>query len=469
MKHMTLKTSAAAFCCAALLLSACAPAKTPAPAAIEDTPTPTVEVTAAPEYLEIPAAALSEKAEDTVSDRINAMLPVLDSLTRTMGIADDSRYAPDDADFVWGALYLIGENFPAADARITVDGDAITVPKAVMESFAATAFAGLSALPELPASMAEAMVYDASLDAYRLAPSDSGAAEIKLERWYSLRDGSAVAVTGLYNVDEYMGSLRFMLEKSDGAFPYAVTAAYPDSGASPTFMPLPIPAESSFDLDGDGANDEIAFSAGSEDSLEMTLKLASGETFTETYEYFYNPTAHVGDALKSDGTYELYVCGDTGSDDYETCIYRVKDGALEKTQIYGTVLGLDGNGTALADTAVDVLGTYGGLVNFKLAGDEFRFDVSSEYTVAQYDFDTRPLVTKKDGLTAADVATEEALTLPAGTKLLLLGTDCESYARLEREDGSEVLLALSRNSEYWGYRVGGEDESEWFEELLYAG
>lgn len=459
----------------AAALYACAPA-IEAPSA--DTPVPAVEVTSAPEFLEIPADAapspLPAPAESsgTVYEKLTAMLPVLDSLTRTMGIESETAYSADDADLVWGYLYLMGANFAHTNPLITFDGDTAIVPKNVMEAFAKAGFAALSELPAQTDYIRQGAAYDESAASYRIAPSDMGAAEVVLERWASREDGSVLAVMGLFNVDERMGGLRFTLVPNADAnpvYPYSVQNVCSDLGNSLRFSPLSLAYEHEADLDSDGAMDVISFAVDGDDNVTLNIRLAGGKTFTENCSYLYNASAHLGDTIEGDGKTELYLCGDVGSDDYVTNVFRVENGELRKTELYGSVVGLSGDGDVLLSAVTNVLGTYGSVRNYRLDGAAFTFAPSSASAISLYDGEVRALTLEIDGLAAAD-ASGAAVSLPAGTKILLLGTDENSYVRVELADGRQVRLPLRENTDSWGWYLCDVPETDCFtEDLMYAG
>lgn len=164
-----------------------------------------------------------------------AMMPILDSIVRTMGIGGDTPYDPQDAAFFWSVLYQMGKNWGSAahpQVKQAEDGTTI-VPRRVMEAFAAAAFLDSDGLPPLPQSLAQSLAYDEGQDAYRLAPADIGATETRLEEVFTGPDGSMTARVSL-NVgpDELLGMLDFQLApnphaEGDGGplYPYSVYGA----------------------------------------------------------------------------------------------------------------------------------------------------------------------------------------------------------------------------------------------------
>ncbi|MFR1265135.1 MAG: hypothetical protein ACLSES_06340, partial [Christensenellales bacterium] len=188
---------------------------------------------------------------------------------------------------------------------------------------------------------------------------------------------------------------------------------------------------------------------------------------------------HVGDTVVGDGYTELYVTGDAASDDYVTFVYRVHNGELKKAFITGTVQSVYGNGGVSVETTIDILGTHGATCDFMLStgdsGDDFAFVRSSDYTVVYPNFseawDYSALKLSRDGLklTMGDGSTAEG---KKGEKFLIMGTDMQSYADLMAEDGTTSKITIQASEDEYDYltwKIDGIPESEWFEELAYAG
>lgn len=60
-------------------------------------------------------------------------------------------------------------------------------------------------------------------------------------------------------------------------------------------------------------------------------------------------------------------------------------------------------------------------------------------------------------------------TLPAGTHFTILGTDGETYVRMELDDGRQCRLHVEPKADGWGHTLDGVDENECFEFIPYAG
>ena len=100
---------------------------------------------------------------------------------------------------------------------------------------------------------------------------------------------------------------------------------------------------------------------------------------------------------------------------------------------------------------------------------------SSDYTVVYPNFseawDYSALKLSRDGLKLklGDGSTAEG---KKGEKFLIMGTDMQSYADLMAEDGTTSKITIQASEDEYDYltwKIDGVPESEWFEELAYAG
>lgn len=210
----------------------------------------------------------------------------------------------------------------------------------------------------------------------------------------------------------------------------------------------------------------VSVEIGDEDACSVIVDYQNDDL-----QYFYNVKSYVADIDDRDGYTELIVTGDSGSDDYDTRIYRVVNGLLQQVTLYGCALGGDGKGTLLLDGAVDVLGTYGAQYEYTAATETLNFARSSVYTRVRSDDDWEylSLTVKKDGLPVRSADGASELTLPAGTKLLMIMTDGESEAALMDEADSCYRVSVERNEAEWGWLIGGISENEWFDYVPYSG
>ena len=463
----------------ALLLCACTPGEGVAarPTAAQEEPSVPMRTpgeTVAPEAPAAPddsAVAQTVPAEQTIS----AMLPVVDSLSRALGIEGEPAYAPDDAECFWTTLYLMSVNFGYAHPLIRQESDVTIGPRKVMQEFAGAAFFDCRGLPDIPASLAQSVVYDEALDAYRLAPSDMGESTVQIDRFTLEPDGGAVVYAGLSLGDEPIGELRFVLTANPNAkdtagtqYPYSVAAAERLQTHGTVWRKLPA-SGGQVDLDGDGVLETVELVAREDDSAELTVR-SGGAAYTDAFEFFYNPRLFWADTRAGDGNAELYFCGDIGSDDYQTYVYRMVDGQVQRTELWGYVEYTDGQGRVRMETWIDVLGTWGAACWYALS-DGFTFARASDYAIYQYPGmrGDRGLILARGGLPAVPAREGGISELPVAARLLPIETDCSSYVVCELDSGEPVRIELALMEETWEWYIDGVPESDWFAELLYAG
>lgn len=178
----------------------------------------------------LPLGALAE-AQDP---KLEAMMPILDSLVRTMGIEGEVAYAPKDPEFFWTTLYLMGVNWGHTHPLVEQQEDgSVRVRRPVMQEFASAAFLEYDDLLEVPAGLAESVKYLEEWDAYELSPSDIGDTVTRLDGVVGNEDGSVTATVTLYGGEgEKLGSIRFSLVAnpyaqgiSEPTYLYTVSAA----------------------------------------------------------------------------------------------------------------------------------------------------------------------------------------------------------------------------------------------------
>ncbi len=400
------------------------------------------------------------------------MLPVLDSLVRALGIEGESAYAPDNAEFFWTTLYLTGVNWGHTHPLARQEDGAAVVPAQTMQEFAGAAFFDCSPpLPAIPESLAQSVFYDEALGAYRLAPSDMGETTVRIDRYTLEPGGGAVVYAGLYAGDGQLGQLRFVLADNPvtGArYPYGVTAAENPRVHEAAWRQLP-EGGGQMDLDGDGAPETVELAVRQYDAAELTVR-CGGTTYTDTFDYFYNPQLFFADTRTGDGGVELYLCGDMASEDYVTYVYRIVDGQVQKTSLWGHVEYADGQGRVRMETWIDVLGSWSAACWYALS-DGFTFERASDYAVYQYPGmrGDRGLIIGRAGLPAVTAEEGEPAELAASTRLLPVATDCLSYVVCELDSGETVRIEVTPMEDVWEWRIGGVPETDWFGEVLYSG
>lgn len=149
-----------------------------------------------------PALAGGATSSDalTQDDKLEQMLPALDSIARAMGIDGTEGYAPRDAEFFWTVIYLMGQNWGYAHPlyeTVEIDGQpTVSLPRRAVQEMATAAFFDYDDLPELVDT--PAITYDELHDSYVFAPSDMGDTYTEIESSYEPGNGNVVLVLGFY-------------------------------------------------------------------------------------------------------------------------------------------------------------------------------------------------------------------------------------------------------------------------------
>ena len=153
-------------------------------------------------YAETATSTPEPLVVETTEQKLERMLPVLDSFARNMGVDGTIVYDAASPEFVWTQLYLTGVNWFADSLPVTVKDDEILVPGMLLREFAIGSFYGLIELPPLTGWQDEAspiVTYDEATDTYALAGSDMAQTYIVIERYATLADGDLSVGFGLYD------------------------------------------------------------------------------------------------------------------------------------------------------------------------------------------------------------------------------------------------------------------------------
>ncbi len=197
---------------------------------------------------------------------------------------------------------------------------------------------------------------------------------------------------------------------------------------------------------------------------EVKITLLSGSAAQDGGSYARVVDAYV--IKKADGRSFLALVCDYASDDFELSIYELTGGKVEKcdelsgASLDGSHMAPDRLGIAMH---LDVLGTYTGQMEYlldeegKLTATEDIFTVQTHHVLTV----KRELPVTIDGANSS---------LPAGTKLLITGTDNADTACFTVQDSGQTgTISYTKNPEGWGILIDGVSEYEFFEDLPYAG
>lgn len=158
---------------------------------------------------------------------------------------------------------------------------------------------------------------------------------------------------------------------------------------------------------------------------------------------------------------------DMASDDYVTYIFCLTDGVIEKVaEVQAAVdSGNIGIHEIRMESWVYLLGTYGGVKNYHFDEEGNFITEDTEYIFERNEYALTTLVD-------LPITLEEGESvLPAGSHIILNGTDDETYVKFTiQETGQTGVLKVQRGEEeYRNISINGMNENECFEDLPYAG
>lgn len=167
-----------------------------------------------------------------------------------------------------------------------------------------------------------------------------------------------------------------------------------------------------------------------------------------------------------DNTYCM-IEADMASDDYVTYIFCLTDGVIEKVaEVQAAVdSGNIGIHEIRMESWVYLLGTYGGVKNYHFDEEGNFITEDTEYIFERNEYALTTLVD-------LPITLEEGESvLPAGSHIILNGTDDETYVKFTiQETGQTGVLKVQRGEEdYRNISINGMNENECFEDLPYAG
>ena len=228
-----------------------------------------------------------------------------------------------------------------------------------------------------------------------------------------------------------------------------------------------------YDLSGNGQKETITFLQQT-GALAVTpvakLRVTQANAVYEANMTLLDACCWIAD-LDGDNVAELYVSGDTVSGGALTYGWRLGGAGLESIPIAEEICTQDADGSVCAAGRVEQIdedgivymtdsaelpgGTYTARAMFYGVGGEFAaldgywtLEGGEELTLR-----TALPVTLRDG-------TQQ--TLPAGTKLHLTGSDRESIADFETENGVQGTLELEKQRGYDGWYIEGKKDTELF-------
>lgn len=175
----------------------------------------------------------------------------------------------------------------------------------------------------------------------------------------------------------------------------------------------------------------------------------------------YNPSIWISD-LDEDGILEIFFNGDTASDDYSVYGWHLTDTGLQSLSDSKDGFLFTGQITNITAPMVDIR-DYHHLLGSRFLSRSYTYDRTNGISVAfpwTGSKEAAPLVPIRD--LPCRIDGKEAV-VPAGTPLWLIQYDGDTQIILQTEDGTQAVLT------YADQQINGVPESEYFENLIYAG
>lgn len=186
--------------------------------------------------------------------------------------------------------------------------------------------------------------------------------------------------------------------------------------------------------------------------------------------------ARPGDAylLKmEDGRRFVLLDADYASDDFVTFVYEIVDGTLqERDRAEGLSLqeGSVNTENLKLYMHLDVIGTYKGVMNYKIGEDGNLIRQGEWFEIADTPSPWKVMVTKKE--LPVQIKGENVM-LPVGSRIYITATDNEGTALFRNEDtGEEGEILYTRGDteeDAWVIYINGIPDYEYFEMVPYAG
>lgn len=162
-----------------------------------------------------PIGVAEDAAGQMMDQRIDSMLPALDSIMRVMR-SEERTYDPADPEFFWSVLYYMTVNFGYVHPLFEQIDYHVVMPRRAVQEYATAAFFQYDDLLPLPADMTASVEYDASLDAYRFSASDIGDSWTQVDGYSVDPSSHSVSISvGMYAGEgEKIDSAEFILREN---------------------------------------------------------------------------------------------------------------------------------------------------------------------------------------------------------------------------------------------------------------
>ena len=173
---------------------------------------------------------------------------------------------------------------------------------------------------------------------------------------------------------------------------------------------------------------------------------------------------------REDGRSFLLFDGDVASDDYITFVYEITDGLIQKVQEMPMGTSIRANTVTLQGlqlgTRINTLGTYTAYCDYQMTGNG-TLEPVGEWMTIELIYGARVLTTVRD---LPVVVSGNKTVLPAGSKLQIIGTNGKDILQYRMaDDVYEGEIHYTKGENGWPVYIDGVSETEYFEDLPYAG
>lgn len=225
----------------------------------------------------------------------------------------------------------------------------------------------------------------------------------------------------------------------------------------------------SCDVNKDGKAELLRYQP-MDENTEMPISFYVAGSYVNL-DFFFPETVFICDLNGKDGVLDILVDGDVASSDYVTYHLRYANNELTiLSEIYGWLHDIDGEQIIMGEI-VDMLGTWGAYRPYVL--DESGLLVPATQTLsisgnslkAPFEQWRAILTVRTLPVTIGGVKT----ALEAGVKLTPTAFERGAWADFITEDGIEGRIEFMLGENEYELFIGGVAESEYFEELMYAG
>lgn len=235
-----------------------------------------------------------------------------------------------------------------------------------------------------------------------------------------------------------------------------------------------------YDIDGNGRKNSIQLLRLTDefDQIFYGMRVVCGEVFFDADVALpYVSGLWMAD-LNADGCAELYLCGDMASDDYMTYGWTLGENGLEHVLFCGNIRSgeydkaaprIDGEILSIENQAIR-LESYVHRLGSHFVWQDYTAEADGTLSPApgqNWTCDDGHMVTVQRELPVTTDGTQD--TLPAGTRLTVTAVDAGTRAYFRTDGGVSGYVTLEEGSYFGAWNIDGIADTEYFDNLIYAG